>query len=119
MALPTAVVAANDNQAVGVMRALHEHGLRIPQDISVVGFDDMSGVDNMYPPLTTVHPDFEGLGVAAMRETLRLLGEGGEPDHPARHGADSRRGACPAVLGAGSSAVNWRCYQTVMMRDTA
>ena len=57
----------------------HEHGLRIPQDISVVGFDDMSGVDNMYPPLTTVHPDFEGLGVAAMRETLRLLGEGGEP----------------------------------------
>lgn len=79
MALPTAVVAANDNQAVGVMRALHEHGLRIPQDISVVGFDDMSGVDNMYPPLTTVHPDFEGLGVAAMRETLRLLGEGGEP----------------------------------------
>lgn len=78
-ALPTAVVAANDNQAVGIMRALHEHGLRIPQDISVVGFDDMSGVDNMYPPLTTVHPDFEGLGVAAMRETLRLLGEGGEP----------------------------------------
>ena len=72
-ALPTAVVAANDNQAVGIMRALHEHGLRIPQDISVVGFDDMSGVDNMYPPLTTVHPDFEGLGVAAMRETLRLL----------------------------------------------
>lgn len=121
-ALPTAVVAANDNQAVGIMRALHEHGLRIPQDISVVGFDDMSGVDNMYPPLTTVHPDFEGLGVAAMRETLRLLGEGGEPTFlTTQHGmgADSRRGACPAVLGAGSSAVNWRCYQTVMMRDTA
>ena len=115
-ALPTAVVAANDNQAVGIMRALHEHGLRIPQDISVVGFDDMSGVDNMYPPLTTVHPDFEGLGVAAM-----LAGGGRRadlPDHPARHGADSRRGACPAVLGAGSSAVNWPCYQTVMMRDT-
>ena len=107
-ALPTAVVAANDNQAVGIMRALHEHGLRIPQDISVVGFDDMSGVDNMYPPLTTVHPDFEGLG--GRRADL--------PDHPARHGADSRRGACSAVLGTGSSAVNWRCYQTVMLRDT-
>ena len=77
--LPTAVVAANDNQAVGIVRSLHEHSLRIPQDISVVGFDDMSGMDNLYPPLTTVHPDFEGLGVAAMRETLRLLGEGTEP----------------------------------------
>ena len=74
--LPTAVVAANDNQAVGVVRSLHEHSLRIPQDISVVGFDDMAGMDNLYPPLTTVRPDFEGLGVAAMRETLRLLGEG-------------------------------------------
>ena len=48
----------------------------------------MSGVDNMYPPLTTVHPDFEGLGVAAMRETLRLLGRAASdlPGHPARHG---------------------------------
>ncbi|TPF92664.1 LacI family DNA-binding transcriptional regulator [Bifidobacterium sp. UTBIF-78] len=78
-ALPTVVVSANDNQAMGICRALHEHGVRIPQDVSVVGFDDMSGMDNMYPPLTTVRPDFEGLGVAAMRETLRLLGEGGEP----------------------------------------
>ncbi|PJM78897.1 LacI family DNA-binding transcriptional regulator [Bifidobacterium scaligerum] len=76
--LPTVVVAANDAQAMGIARALHEHGVRVPQDISVVGFDDMTGMDNMYPPLTTVRPDFEGLGVAAMRETLRLLGEGGE-----------------------------------------
>ena len=76
--LPTSVVSANDSQAVGICRALHEHGVRIPQDVSVVGFDDMSGMDNMYPPLTTVRPDFEGLGVAAMREVLRLLGEGGE-----------------------------------------
>jgi DNA-binding LacI/PurR family transcriptional regulator len=77
--LPTVVACANDSQSVGVCRALHEHGLKIPQDVSVVGFDDMSGMDNMYPPLTTVRPDFEGIGVAAMRETLRLLGEGGEP----------------------------------------
>ena len=70
-ALPTAVVAANDNQAVGIMRALHEHGLRIPQDISVVGFDDMSGVDNMYPPLTTVH----GMGlIPAEVRARRSLG---------------------------------------------
>ena len=69
-ALPTAVVAANDNQAVGIMRALHEHGLRIPRDISVVGFDDMSGVDNMYPPLTTVHLPLAEMGQAAVDSIL-------------------------------------------------
>ncbi|KFI45037.1 transcriptional regulator, LacI family [Bifidobacterium bohemicum] len=71
---PTVVVTANDAQAVGVARALHEHGLRIPQDISLVGFDDMTGMDDLWPPLSTVRPDFEELGTAAMRETLRLLG---------------------------------------------
>ncbi|WP_374114127.1 LacI family DNA-binding transcriptional regulator [Bifidobacterium sp. ESL0763] len=75
---PTVVVTANDAQALGVARALREHGLSIPGDISLVGFDDMTGMDNMLPPLTTVRPDFEELGTAAMRETLRLLGEGGE-----------------------------------------
>ena len=52
--LPTCMVCANDSQAVGVARALHEHGVRIPQDVSLVGFDDMPAMDNMFPPLTTV-----------------------------------------------------------------
>ena len=78
-ALPSLVVTANDSQAVGVMRALHEHRLRIPQDVSLVGFDDMPAMDNMLPPLTTVRPDFEQLGVAAMKQVLHLLGEGPEP----------------------------------------
>ena len=52
--LPTVVVTANDNQAVGVARALYEHGVRIPRDVSLVGFDDMPAMDNMIPPLTTV-----------------------------------------------------------------
>nr|WP_236022659.1 LacI family DNA-binding transcriptional regulator [Bifidobacterium phasiani] len=81
--LPTVVVTANDSQAVGVARALHEHGLRIPQDISLVGFDDMPAMDNMFPPLTTVRPDFERLGTLAMREVLRLLGEADDPAGPA------------------------------------
>ena len=76
--LPTCMVCANDSQAVGVARALHEHGVRIPQDVSLVGFDDMPAMDNMFPPLTTVRPGFEQLGVAAMRETLYLLGAGEE-----------------------------------------
>lgn len=73
--LPTVVVTANDNQAVGVARALYEHGVRIPRDVSLVGFDDMPAMDNMIPPLTTVRPDFEALGVAAMRQVLHLLGK--------------------------------------------
>ncbi|RSX53467.1 LacI family transcriptional regulator [Bifidobacterium goeldii] len=85
--LPTVVVTANDSQAVGVARSLHEHGLRIPQDMSLVGFDDMPAMDNMFPPLTTVRPDFEQLGAAAMREVLYLLGEGGKlPFASSQHG---------------------------------
>jgi DNA-binding LacI/PurR family transcriptional regulator len=75
---PTVVVTANDAQAVGVVRALHEHRLNVPRDISVVGFDDMPAMNDLYPPLTTVRPDFEQMGTAAMREVLRLLGEGEE-----------------------------------------
>lgn len=82
-AKPTVVVTANDAQAVGVIRALHEHRIRIPQDVSVVGFDDMPGMDELYPPLTTVRPRFQELGVAAMREVLRLLGEGEETAYAA------------------------------------
>lgn len=93
--LPTVVVAANDAQAVGVARALQEHGLRIPQDVSLVGFDDMTAMDNMFPPLTTVRPDFEGLGTAAMREVLRLLGEGQGAALPnSQHGV----GLVPAAM---------------------
>lgn len=97
---PTCVVTANDSQAVGVARALHEHGVRIPQDVSLIGFDDMPAMDNMFPPLTTVRPDFEQLGVAAMREALRLLGEGDGPSFAmVQHGA----GLIPAEVVTRSS----------------
>lgn len=93
--LPSAVVTANDAQAMGVARAMHEHGVRIPQDVSLVGFDDMPGVDNMFPPLTTVRQDFGTLGQLAMREVLYLLGEGAEPGYASsQHGV----GLVPAKL---------------------
>lgn len=76
---PTAIVTANDNQAAAVMRALHERGLRIPEDVSVVGFDDIPGADNYYPPLTTVHPRFDQVGVHATACLLSLLGEAEPP----------------------------------------
>ncbi len=93
--VPTVVVTANDSQAVGVIRALHEHGLRIPQDVSVVGFDDMSAMDNLFPPLTTVRSNYASLGTAAMNEVLRLLGEGEETSFSSvQHGV----GLLPATV---------------------
>ena len=76
---PTAIVCANDNQAVGAIRALHEHGLRIPEDVSVVGFDDIPGADNFYPPLTTVHPHFTEVGIKATASMLSMLGAADAP----------------------------------------
>jgi DNA-binding LacI/PurR family transcriptional regulator len=65
----TAVFAANDHLALGLLRAMHERGRRIPQDVSVVGFDDVPEAAYFIPPLTTVRPDFD----AVARETLELL----------------------------------------------
>ena len=52
--LPTAVLASNDLTAIGVMRAIYAAGLRVPEDISVVGFDDIALSSFMSPPLTTI-----------------------------------------------------------------
>jgi DNA-binding LacI/PurR family transcriptional regulator len=51
---PTAVFVHNDTLAMGVYRAIHEMGLRIPDDLSVVGYDNLDSCQFMYPPLTTV-----------------------------------------------------------------
>jgi DNA-binding LacI/PurR family transcriptional regulator len=51
---PTAVLASNDLTAIGAIGAIHQHGLRVPEDISVVGFDDIEMSAFVYPPLTTV-----------------------------------------------------------------
>ncbi|OZV77556.1 LacI family transcriptional regulator [Micromonospora echinospora] len=65
----TAVFTANDHLALGVLRALHEQGRRVPDEISVVGFDDVPEAAYFIPPLTTVRPDF----VAVARASLDLL----------------------------------------------
>ena len=66
----TAILAANDQMALGAMLALKERGLRIPQDVSVVGIDDIPEAAFFDPPLTTLRNDFEGQGRAAV---LRLV----------------------------------------------
>jgi LacI family transcriptional regulator len=63
--LPDAVVAANDQMAIGLMRALARAGLRVPEDIAVVGFDDIFPDNLCEPPLTTVHQPMRMLGSRA------------------------------------------------------
>lgn len=65
----TAVFAANDQMALGILRFLHEEGRRVPQDISIVGFDDIPEAPFFIPPLTTVRQDFAEMG----RRSLHLL----------------------------------------------
>ena len=69
----TAIVAANDQMALGAMLALKERGLRIPDDVSVVGIDDIPEAAYLDPPLTTVRNDFETQGRAAVHRLLALI----------------------------------------------
>ncbi len=75
---PTAIFASNDLQALGVYQAAREAGLRIPWDLSVVGFDDLPIVAWADPPLTTVHQPLTEMAMAATELAL-ALGHGEEP----------------------------------------
>ena len=66
----TAVFAANDQMALGALRAFDEAGLRVPEDISVVGYDDQPEAAYFVPPLTTVNQGFKELGGRCMRMLL-------------------------------------------------
>jgi DNA-binding LacI/PurR family transcriptional regulator len=73
----TAVFAANDHLAIGILRALHERGKRVPADISVVGFDDLPEAAYLIPPLTTIRPDFDAVAAAGISLLLAQI-EGGQ-----------------------------------------
>lgn len=66
----TAVFCANDHIALGVLRALHEAGRKVPEEVSVVGFDDMPESGYFLPPLTTVRQDFAELGRRSLAALL-------------------------------------------------
>ncbi|WP_418277735.1 LacI family DNA-binding transcriptional regulator [Isoptericola jiangsuensis] len=70
---PTAVFAGNDQLALGLLRALWERGVRVPDDVSVVGFDDVDGAAYFVPPLTTVRQPFADLGARAVAMLLSAL----------------------------------------------
>ncbi len=71
----TAVFAANDQMALGLIHGLSDRGLMVPGDLSVVGFDDIPESAHFRPPLTTVHQDFQAVGEAAVGLLLHHLGE--------------------------------------------
>lgn len=77
----TAVFAANDQMALGLMHGLWRRGKRVPHDVSVVGFDDIPDARHFLPPLTTVRQDFSALGVAVMGAISRVL-DGSVLDEP-------------------------------------
>lgn len=75
---PTAVVLANDVMALGFMRALQGKGVRIPEDVSVVGFDDIPAASLFWPGLTTVRQELRAMGAQACRAIMASLA-GQEP----------------------------------------
>jgi LacI family transcriptional regulator len=77
---PTAIFASNDRAAFGVLRAARERGLRVPHDLSVVGFDDEPAASRATPGLTSVRQPLRGMGTAAVE---RLLLRMRHPDAPA------------------------------------
>ncbi|HZS79685.1 MAG TPA: LacI family DNA-binding transcriptional regulator [Ktedonobacteraceae bacterium] len=74
---PTAIFAGNDRQAAGVYRALHELGKNVPEDVSVIGFDNLPFTELLSPPLTTIHAPRLELGRTAATMLLHLIN--GEP----------------------------------------
>ncbi|GIV75797.1 MAG: hypothetical protein KatS3mg050_0191 [Litorilinea sp.] len=79
---PTAVFTHNDVLAMGALHAIHAAGLSVPDDISVVGYDDISSAKYFAPPLTTVrHPTSE-IGALAGQMILELIQKKADPPPP-------------------------------------
>ena len=72
-----AVFTGDDDAAIGVLKSLHEHGLRVPEDVAVIGFDDLGFASFLNPPLTTVRAPTEKVGQIATERLFGLL-----EDHP-------------------------------------
>jgi len=82
-ARPTAVFAMNDLMAIGAMDAIREAGLRVPDDISVIGFDNRPVSSFVFPKLTTAEIDLKNIGFTAAQMAVEKLAQSG--DFAARH----------------------------------
>jgi LacI family transcriptional regulator len=83
---PTAVFAGNDLTALGILWAARDHGLRVPEDLSLIGLDDIRLAREVNPPLTTVALPRNQIGSMAMQMLLDIMSESQEPQsEPVRH----------------------------------
>jgi LacI family transcriptional regulator len=78
----SALFAFNDVTAMGAILALREAGLRVPKDVSVVGFDDVLAASTYNPPLTTIRQPLRDMGKAAASTLLGLIGDQIPHPHP-------------------------------------
>jgi transcriptional regulator, LacI family len=76
--LPQAVFVGNDAMAVGAYQALYQAGLRIPQDMAVIGYDDIELARYMTPPLTTIHQPKDELGELAIDVLIHRMAQPGQ-----------------------------------------
>jgi LacI family transcriptional regulator len=102
---PDAIVTASDMTAVGAIAAIEEAGLRVPEDIAVVGYDDSPFAAAMRPALTTVRQNALGLGMAAADSVLAMLDN---PDDPP-----------PAVIFPTELVIRESCGIELLRRDSA
>jgi DNA-binding LacI/PurR family transcriptional regulator len=69
----TALVSFNDIAAIGAIRAFRDHNIRVPEDVSIVGFDDIQGAAYHNPSLTTIRQPLNNMGITAARILLQRL----------------------------------------------
>jgi LacI family transcriptional regulator len=92
--LPRAIVCANDQSAIGVLYALGQHGIAVPGDVAVTGFDDMPVARHLRPQLTSVRQSIQDLGATAFETLYSMIGR----DAPAAASARGRDIALPTRL---------------------
>jgi LacI family transcriptional regulator len=112
---PDSVFACNDMMAAGALDAIHEARLRVPEDIAVIGFDDLPIATRTTPALSTVRQDLAAIGAAAVDVLIRLV-HCDDPPPPTVTAVDGSlviRGTTRPVAGAGSDAANPNQEQVV------
>jgi LacI family transcriptional regulator len=112
---PTAVFAQSDVTAYAVMKAAADAGLRIPEDVSVIGFDDVESAAQIHPPLTTIRQPFAEMGSRAAELLIAAVRAGDEP--AGGEGADVEQAGGPSA-GAAADQVRLEMPTSLIVRSS-